>query len=114
MSLSPQQATERLQELQAEAEQFQHLYEFRSRLEVLEAHLGAALERNIRLEDQYAELSAKLTQRNNESLFYKLMLQTIEENPTLQPLWDELLMSMKLCDSEIEDKFKAINDGAIV
>lgn len=109
--MSSLDAAERVAELADAVNKYTEYAEFRDRVEVLEAHLEHAIVRNEQLDAANALLKAEAMRINNNAAFYELILDRVKENESLQPLWDEFLVALKLVCPDIEDQFRNINNG---
>jgi hypothetical protein len=111
MFFSKERAAEQLAELNQTFQKHQELNEFRERLETLEACMDQAYLRAEGLENKNAQLRIEKQHQQNQAAFYQLIIEMVSTHEQLQTIWDDLVVTMKLLDPEIEKKFIAINQG---
>lgn len=111
MTMTAERASVEIAALNDAINKHQELEGYRTRLEVLEAHFAAAMERNEQLETANERIGRQRDENHKDAEFYRLIIKQVQENPSIQSYWDEFLVAMKLVNPEIEQEFTRINRG---
>lgn len=64
-----------------------------------------------RLQATNEKLHSDINVANTKKWFYEVIEKTVQEEPSLQPIWDEFIVHLKLVVPDLEDRMQQIKQG---
>jgi hypothetical protein len=106
--MSPQEATKLVAELNEGINKFEELRHYHELALKLKLELESACSSRDANELKITNLTRAVTDLQLKAGLYSLLVDLLSENEVLQPIWDELVVTMKLLNPELENTFKLI------